>query len=201
LASNFFCGLFSRTAIGELTIIQQPIRNLGSLKTSGLDFAMNLRVPADFLSWGGKDGRISVNSNVNYLLDYKVRTFATSPELQYAGTISADATQSFPKWRGLTSLVIQSGPVSLTGTWRYTRKMRDRTFAVNPATTVEGTPNYSYFDLNARAEIGDRFELFGGITNIGNKAPPVVGGTAAVTNLGTYDAIGRTFFAGLRARF
>lgn len=201
LANNFFCGLFSRTVSGDLTIIEQPIRNLGSLKTSGLDFAANLRVPADFLGWAGKDGAVSVNSNVNYQIDFKQRTFATSPELNYGGTISNDATQSLPKWRALSALTIQSGPVSLTGIWRYTSAMKDRSSVINPATTVPGTPAYSYFDLNARAEIGDRFELFGGITNIGNKAPPVVGGTAAVTNLGTYDAIGRTFFAGLRARF
>lgn len=201
LAANFFCGLFSRTAIGELTVIEQPIRNLGSLKTSGLDFAMSLRVPADFLSWGGKGGRVSINSNLNYLLDYKVRTFATSPELQYAGTISADATQSLPKWRALTSLNIQTGPISLAGTWRYAGKMKDRTFAVNPATTVVGTPSYSYFDLNAKIEFMDRFELFGGIANLDNKNPPIVGGAPAVTNLGTYDVVGRTFFAGLRARF
>lgn len=201
LAGNFFCGLFSRTVSGDLTIIEQPLRNLGSLKTSGLDFATSLRIPVELLGWGGKSGSISINSNVNYLLDFKQRTFATSPNLDYRGTISNDVTQSLPKWRGLTSATLASGPVSLTGTWRYVSAMRDRSTVVNPASLVSGTPAYSYFDMNARVEIGDTFELFGGITNIGNKAPPIVGGTNATTNLGTYDAIGRTFFFGARAKF
>lgn len=201
LANNFFCKLFARTVSGDLTIIEQPIRNLGSLKTSGLDFAANLRVPAPFLGWGGRDGAISLSSNVNYQIDYKLQTFATSPELDYAGTIAGDPTQSFPRWRGITTVGLRSGPVNLTGTWRYISAMADRSAAANPATTVRGTPAYSYFDLNARLDVTRLIELFGGITNIANKAPPVVGGTAATTNLGTYDAIGRTFFFGARARF
>lgn len=201
LASNFFCGLFSRTASGDPTIIEQPIRNLGSLKTSGLDFALNARIPADFLAWGGKDGGLTLSSNVNYQFNYKVRTFITSPELDYGGTIAADAQQSLPEWRGLTSLNIRSGPINLTGSWRYIGAMRDRTTVINPASTVAGTPAYSYFDANARISLMESLELFGGINNIGNKAPPVVGGSPAVTNLGTYDVIGRTYFVGARARF
>lgn len=201
LANNFYCGLFDRTVTGDPTIIEQPIRNLGSLKTSGIDFAADLRIPADFLAWGGGQGSIGLTSNVNYLLHYQVKTFANSPTLEYAGTLSATPQESFPKWRALTSLNLRSGPVGLTGTWRYIGPMADRSIALNPATTIAGTKAYSYFDLNAKVEFMERFELFGGITNIGNKRPPVVGGTPGSTNLGTYDAIGRTYFMGLRAKF
>ncbi len=200
-AGNFFCNTFSRTGIGELSPIEQPTRNLGRLATSGLDLAANLIVPADFLAWGGGEGNISLRSNVNHLLSYQIRNFAGDPLLDYAGTISSTITESFPAWRAVTNLTIGSGPIELIATWRYFAAMRDRSTVLNPASTIAGPPAYSYFDLALSADINARFELIAGITNIADRGPPVIGGAASVTNPGTYDIIGRTLFAGLKARF
>jgi iron complex outermembrane recepter protein len=200
-ASNFFCNNFSRSGIGELTPIDQPVLNLGSLKTSGIDFATNLRIPADWLAWGNGAGAIALTSNVNYLLSYKIANFAGTPELDYAGTISGTTAESFPEWRAMTSLSVETGPLTLVGTWRHTSAMLDRSTVLNPASTIAGPPAYDYFDISAQVELMDMFELFGGINNVGDKGPPIVGGSPSATNAGTYDVIGRTFFAGLRARF
>lgn len=201
LAGNFFCQNFERQATtGEATNIVQPIINLGSIETSGIDFALNLSIPADFLSWGGEGGSIALSSNVNYLLAYKVETFANDPIFDFAGSISANAQESFPEWKGLTSLTVNTGPVSVTGTWRFTSGMEDRATVIDPTRMIVGTTDYSLFDLNAQVNILDRFELFGGVTNLFDEEPQEVGGTSS-TNLGTFDVIGRTFFVGARARF
>lgn len=201
LAGNFYCGLFDRTVTGELTIIQQPIRNLGTLKTSGLDFAADLRLPVDALSWGGEDGSIGITSNINYLMSFKQQNFAGSPALDYAGTLSASAQEAFPELRGLTSLNVQTGPVTLIATWRHTSSMDDRSTVINPASTVAGVPSYDYFDMTARVALGEIVEVYGGVQNLADKGPPIVGGAAGSTNGGTFDTIGRTFFVGATARF
>lgn len=200
-STNFFCQNFERDpGSGDPTNIVQPIINLGSLETSGLDFAANLDIPAVFLSWGGEEGSIVFNANWNYLFSYKIETFAGDPIFDYAGSISANVQESFPEWKGLTSLTVNSGPVSVTGIWRFTSGMQDRATVSDPTLVIPGTTDYSLFDLNAQVNILDRFELFGGITNLFNEEPQEVGGTSS-TNLGTFDVIGRTFFVGARARF
>ncbi len=200
-AGNFFCQNFGRSGIGELLPIDQPTRNLGVLSTSGLDFAANLEVPAEWLSWAGRDGSISLRSNVNNLLTYKIRNFANAPTLDYAGTLSSVATEAFPDWRAVTSLTVKTGPFSLTGTWRYVSAMRDRASVLDPATTIAGPPAYSYFDMAVTLDVNDDFEVIGGLTNIADKGPPVIGGAPSVTNPGIYDIIGRTMFVGLKAKF
>lgn len=200
-AGNFFCQNFGRSGIGELTPIDQPTRNLGLLSTSGLDFAASAQIPADWLSWAGRPGSIALRSNVNYLLSYKIRNFDDAPTLDYAGTISGVATESFPEWRAVTSLVVQTGHFGITGTWRYISSMRDRAAVLDPATTIAGPPAYSYFDLAVTLDVNDDFELTAGLNNIADKQPPVIGGAPSVTNPGTYDIIGRTMFVSLRAKF
>jgi outer membrane receptor protein involved in Fe transport len=181
--------------------VETITRNLGVLSTSGLDFAANLEVPAEWLSWAGRDGSISLRSNVNNLLTYKIRNFANAPALDYAGTLSSVAIEAFPDWRAVTSLTVKTGPFNLTGTWRYISAMRDRASVLDPATTIAGPPAYSYFDMAVTLDVNDDFEVIGGLTNIADKTPPVIGGAPSVTNPGIYDIIGRTMFVGLKAKF
>jgi iron complex outermembrane recepter protein len=201
LAGNFFCGNFTRSGIGELSPIQQPIRNLGSLETSGIDLAANFEMPADFLAWGGRGGSISVDANVNRLIDYSVATLPGSPSLDYAGTLSDTTGLSFPEWRALSSVTVETGPLSLIGSWRYTSSMDDRSTVLNPSSAVEGVDAFSYFDLTGRYKVTDTVSVYAGVNNIEDKEPPVVGGSASTTNPGVYDVIGRTFFIGAQAHF
>lgn len=203
IAGNPFCQNFGRNpgAAGEPQDVVQPIVNLGGLQTDGIDFAVFLDVPADFLAWGGGDGAISLSTNVNYLLSYKVTTFADSPVLDFAGTISTNALESFPEIKALTSLSVESGPLDLIFTWRFTSSMDDRALVTNPALTLVGAPTYSLFDLTTRFDVTEEVELFAGVNNLFDKDPPNLAGNVFGTNLGTYDVIGRTFFVGARARF
>jgi outer membrane receptor protein involved in Fe transport len=75
---------------------------------------------------------------------------------------------------------------------------KDVSTATNSASAVPGTPTYDLFDLFAKVRVNDKFELRGGIQNLGDRDPPPVGGFNA-TNPGVYDTIGRSFFIGLRA--
>ncbi|CAM3030763.1 TonB-dependent receptor-like beta-barrel domain-containing protein [Sphingomonas zeae] len=78
--------------------------------------------------------------------------------------------------------------------------MRDSSVVTNPASSTAGAPGYDYFDLSASLRVSDRFELRGGVNNLTDKAPPIIGGTAGVTNNGVYYVVGRTLFLAFKAR-
>ncbi len=192
--NNFFCQQISRSGVGGLDPILQPILNLGGFKTSGIDIAANWSVPI-----GDSDTTLLLSSFVTILDKYEIQTFEGEDFVDYAGTVSNEF--SFPEVKMFNSITINSGPVSVVGSWRYLSAMDDRSAALDPATTIEGTPSYSYFDATVRWAITDDYEIYGGVNNISNKEQPIVGGANAVTNPGTFDVVGRTFFFGARARF
>jgi len=47
----------------------------------------------------------------------------------------------------------------------------------------------------------EHLDLTGGLTNIGNKAPPFVSGQPLTTDTATYDIIGRTYYVGFKSKF
>ena len=116
-------------------------------------------------------------------------------------------TEVYPELKVFNSLTVETGPVILTATWRHFGSMDDISAAGGVETTIEGADSYNYFDFNGRVNIGENFQVYGGINNIADKKPPQLGGSAidgvadSGTNQGTYDAIGRSFYLGLKAVF
>jgi len=68
-------------------------------------------------------------------------------------------------------------------------------------------PRVIYHDISFNFDIDERFSLYGGVNNVGNKMPPYgllgLGGTTTdgVGNDGIYDNIGRFMYMGVRAKF
>ena len=62
-------------------------------------------------------------------------------------------------------------------------------------------PAYSYFDLEAHWHLMEKIDLTAGLTNLFDKGPPVVESAPMRTDAATYDVVGRTFYAGIKAKF
>jgi outer membrane receptor protein involved in Fe transport len=69
-------------------------------------------------------------------------------------------------------------------------------------------PSYHYFDLTASYALTSYLTVRGGVRNLFDKQPPVVGNdyggttqTSGNTYPATYDPIGRSFFFGATAKF
>jgi iron complex outermembrane receptor protein len=62
-------------------------------------------------------------------------------------------------------------------------------------------PAYSYFDVEAHYRINSHITLGFGVNNIANKIPPFIGTLDLRTDAATYDVIGRTMHASLKAKF
>ncbi len=203
--SYFPCQQITRTNNGEqLAPVNQPILNLGGIETSGFDFSTSFTMPVDALAWGGGDGSIRINSLVNIQNEYKIQAFSDEPFVDFGGTVST--TTANPELKAFNSITVETGPVSIIGTWRHIAAMDDITAAGGQTTTIDGAPAYDYFDATARVTFMEDFELYAGVNNLTNEEPPQIGGEAvgstfSGTNQGVYDAIGRQYFFGMRAKF
>jgi iron complex outermembrane receptor protein len=194
---NFFCSLMGRNAqTGEINVLRTPFQNLGGYRTSGIDVQLDWRIDLDGL--GLVPGSLHINSDVNYLKDFKIQTLPDTPFQQFAGTIG---TPPLPRWKATTSLTYQGKGFDIGVRWRFTDAMRDATSVTQPQSPLPGVGAYSLFDLFGRWEASHAIELRAGITNIADREPEVVRGRLGETNGGLYDVIGRAFYAGARLRF
>ena len=207
---NFACQQINRpidapaTTSFDLDPVSQPILNLGGIKTSGVDVSATFDLPIDALAWGGGEGGISFKAFANILDRHEIQAFSDEPFIDFAGLVSAG--QAFPEFKMFNSLDVQTGPLTISALWRHISEMDDFSAANGVDTDIEGADSFDYFDLTARMNIGDQFQLYGGVTNIANEEPPQIGGEAvggvfSSTNQGLYDGIGRAYFLGIRGSF
>ncbi|GAB5348396.1 TonB-dependent receptor domain-containing protein [Alteriqipengyuania sp. 357] len=195
---NINCQLIERDASGLLAEIEEPLFNLASYQTSGIDFQLDAAVDI------GGVGRMFLNSAVTYVIDYKIQSTSSDPVLDYSGTVGNAQIDGFssthPAWKHVTTLGLAGDTGSLSFRWRYIGQQDNSAIVTNPDSEAEGVPAVSYFDLIGRLNVQDRFELRAGINNLFDQQPPEFGGSS-VTPTSTYDVIGRRFFVGATARF
>lgn len=206
-SSNYYCSLLARDATnGQLTVIQNPLLNLASYKTTGIDTQLDWRVRFDEIGWKG-NGSFGINTVITYLDSFKIKNFATAPTLDYAGTIGNQQIDLFadahPRWKATTGVTVTLESVSAGMRWRYLGAMAN---AANVGTggTAHGVPAVSYFDFDLAFNVGKQFTLSLGVVNAFNKTPPVLNDNVTgvlATDPYTYDLLGRRFYAGIKARF
>jgi len=90
--------------------------------------------------------------------------------------------------------------------WVHYSSLENLAAALNPATTVEGTPAYDLFNLST-AYRWDKYTVRFGIDNLLDKKPLVYGANPGIdSNADTtlpqyYDPLGRRFYIGVGAKF
>jgi outer membrane receptor protein involved in Fe transport len=131
---------------------------------------------------------------------------------------SAGSLQPEFTWNQRTTLTF--GPLDVSLLWRHIDGMKaepglnllDGTLTGGVLDGKEVNFNrikaYDYFDFATRIGVNDNVDLTLTIANLLDKAPPLVGGTVGSTSFNsgntypsTYDALGRRFTVGIRAKF
>jgi iron complex outermembrane recepter protein len=200
------CALITRdTTTGALLNVALPYRNLGSLKTDGIEVQLHWGIPAGFL---GDTGKLYVDTSINYLKNYKVQLLPGSAFLDYTGVSVGTAfdpssvpPRVTPKWKGLTSFGYRSDTLSLGLRWKYQNALDDVSRITSPNNIAVGVPAYSTWDLFGSVNVSERFELRGGVTNLFDKGLPFVASNQTGTDTAQYDLIGRSFYVGFKAKF
>jgi iron complex outermembrane receptor protein len=197
----------SRDGTGGVSTVATPYLNLGGLKTSGIDVQADWRLVFEDAGIG-IPGAFTAHVVVNFTDSYQVKLLPGSAWVEYVGTI--DGTQAattppvglpLPKSKVFASFGYQVGPVGLDLRWRHLPSMKDVTSVTRPATPAAGVPSYDIFDLNGAWKVNSTLNLQAGITNLFDKDPVQIAGTPGLTQPGTYDIIGRSFYLALTARF
>ena len=203
--SNIFCQQITRDPrSGSIAFGREGALNLATYRTDGVDVQFDWGLGLDALGLGEDAGALRINSVVTYTRSFKVSSLPGSPVLDFVGSIGNNAVSpqiAHPKWKANTSIGYAAGPFAITGRWRFIDKMIHQDRVVSATATTPGVPAYSYFDMDFAFRVSDRFQFTGGVTNIGNKAPPFVSGTPLTTDSATYDILGRSFFVGAKVRF
>jgi outer membrane receptor protein involved in Fe transport len=179
--------------------------NNGAFETSGIDLNV---------SWGMDlgPGRLSVTSNINYLLD------KSSTELQgvddlvdYTGTQGPNQNGlngASYEWRTLTAIGYYWRDLNLTLRHDYKSSIEQAVVAEGlPGNS--GAPGYHLFDLLGNYALTDNLWLRFGAENIFNEEPPVIGVNENDPNgmygggfdALNYDTVGRRFYLGARVNF
>ncbi|MGE4430550.1 MAG: TonB-dependent receptor plug domain-containing protein [Sphingobium sp.] len=183
--------------------------NAGSIKTRGIDVAVNYRTSLDSV---GASGNLGIALNYTYLDKLTLEPFPGTPVIDNRGELSGDGRLGAGfKHRGNVSLTYDVN--NFTFFWRlnYLSKIKDTKdqSASNLPADVNSIGSYIYNDAQIRFAAGPekQYEFYFGVDNIFNKKPPVLGQLAASQITGTetaadtYDPIGRAFYAGITAKF
>jgi iron complex outermembrane recepter protein len=203
--NNPFCDRITRnTTTGEIALGRQGLFNFATFTVSGIDAQINWRIAMEAFGLAQDSGHLTINSAISYLRQYKVAGLLGSPTFNYAGTAGFGGVGggiSHPRWKTNTSLTYSKDGISGTFTWRHISGQKHSDLLANPASTTPSISAYNYLDLNAQFEIAERFTLGLGVSNLTNKTPPFISAAPLTTDAATYDVIGRTFFASLKAKF
>ncbi len=203
--ANPFCSLISRdAATGQILNVATPYLNLGQLKTDGVEVQVHWGVPAPFL---GHTGKLYVDSSIGWLHSYQVQLLPGAAFLDYTGvSVGGAGTSSVPpraapKWRTLTTFGYKSDTLGLGLRWRYQSAMKDTSAVLTPATAQVGVDAYALWDMFASVRVNEKFELRGGVNNLFNRGLPIVSSSQNGTDTALYDAIGRSFYMGVKVNF
>lgn len=194
--NNFFCQLFSRDPnSGQITGTLETNANLGTLKTSGIDFQVDWALTLADVgapNWGS----FAFNFVGTKLEEWKRQDIPGGNFTDRMGTISNAFGLTLPEWKFLSALNWNYDPLTVGLRWRYVGSVEN----FNNREQVLGAVNY--FDLNTSVKVNERMTLRAGVNNLTDAQPPVYSPSiAANTDPSTYDLVGRRYYVGITARF
>jgi iron complex outermembrane recepter protein len=222
------CAAVHRDGSGSLWrspngFVQDPNVNFGSLSTKGLDVKMNYHVPIPGA------GSMSFSLEGTRLIDLQTQPLTGGPSYDCSNLFGSICGAPSPTWRHVfnTTWSTPWDGLDVTLRWRYLGKADSELTSSNPQLSGNALPQtshipaYNYLDLTARVNLYKSISLQVGVNNVTDKDPPIIdsGGGGFASNCpaissgptgsscngntfpGTYDSLGRFFFAHLTAQF
>lgn len=194
--NNPWCQMIRRNPVtGDRAEVDAPFYNLGNTETQGVDIQLN---------WSHElgPGTLSFQSIINYLDYFRYQTDPDAPTADATDTLDQGGMYKY-KLNNTFGYMWNNLYVGLN--WRHLPSIRDSALSTNPTSTNIGAGSYNMFDLSATYNWG-RFTIRGGVDNILDESPVVVGAIPGVdtnsdqTNF-NYDPLGRRWYVGVKATF
>jgi outer membrane receptor protein involved in Fe transport len=198
------CPFIIRDATGTITSVSSAPVNINKQLTHGFDFEVDYRRDLG-------PGQLTLRGLASYVPVLDQTENGVTRKL--AGAVGG-LNGSQPYWKGIVTGTYEQGPLSYTLRARLVGKsVLDRLWTSGVDVDDNSVPAYVNFDLTTvyRFEAwGSNAELTLAISNLFDRDPvivPVVPGTVPYVNPGfsnrldLYDALGRSYRVGLRAKF
>lgn len=189
------CSLITRDAANgnRISSIQSTFINLANYKTRGLDFEGSYVLPLERVAEKGS-GNLRFRVLANYV--DKLTTNDGVRRADALGVVGPGQTFGVPRWRGVGSISYEWKDSSIDLRARY---MGPGTYNPALAITNNHVPSQTYvdlsFDLGVPFGADNSFALFGSVSNLFDKAPPIA------ANPQFYDIVGRYMTIGARVKF
>ena len=188
---------------GSLDEVNSGSGNAGGLKTSGIDATLAGR-------WNLVGGSFNAKVSFTHLLSGYLIPLPGAARDYFAGEIGA-AKDRFTATTGWEGKVFG---INFTGTYIGASYIDDQLAASFTDANHNPIPRHSklfrvhpefYLDGQMRFTVAPKFEFYLGANNLLDNKPPYladVGASAGQdTDAGTYDALGRRYYAGVRVKF
>jgi iron complex outermembrane receptor protein len=195
-----FCALINRDAGsgGAGTVVERYL-NAGIINTAGIDMAANWTKDLK----GG--GTFYMNHLISFLNKFDTQTTPTDPTLHYKGTLGNSGQYDY-RLNSTFGYRFMGGNANVGLRWRYLPDVKNAAFVNDKNTPLLPTTSYNVFDVFAGYDINKRYQLRGGIDNLLDTAPAIVGALPNDTNSastipGYYDPLGRRLYVGLKIQF
>jgi len=99
---NQFIGRFHRSAAGTTLYVDQPLENLGDLKTAGWDVDARMRFTPPL-------ARVTLSFQGTYVTKYEQQLGAGFPVASYLGN-SFNGGNAYPRWQHVAAIDVEHGP-------------------------------------------------------------------------------------------
>ena len=204
LTVNAACGLIGRNTINgtfngvESKGVQTAQSNLGTQNTSGIDVNVAYRLNTTMLGLDPKFGSLDLSMGINQVQSYKFRPTPASVDRDCLGyySVACGAPNYKRKFNQRTNWTV--GAFSLGYNWRYVSAVTEEPGGTNFLPAYAAIDAYHYVDMSGAWRVNKNLRLTVSVNNLGNKKPPIVGGTigSTGTNSGNtfpqnYDTVGR----------
>lgn len=147
---------------GRITQIDSRLRNLGGLKTNGVDIGLEWRSPTTGL------GKFTVNFNGTYVMSYKLQDGPGAPFVEAVGRFYLD--QVVQRWRHTLGVTLDRGPFSATLQQTYYNGHTDQQALANGS--LRRVDAYELWDLATSWQYSKPLKFRFGIKNLFDENPP-----------------------------
>ncbi len=215
--NNPFCNLFTRAGAAGGPQGEIPFQVLeGSLLASTFNFAkLKARGIDAELAYRHTFGTVAASFRANYTRVLQRDDFTDPTDASFADRRLSEA--GTPKNRLTANAEATAGKFTLGYQLRWVGKQvfgaAENTYSVNgqdPQNPDYSDPrfygNVFYHDIRGEYAVNDQFGIYGGVDNLTNRFGPfgstgIGASTDNIGNTGLYENKGRSFYAGVRAKF
>ena len=200
-----FCALLTFTNPATPTLpdtVSTPYLNLAGVEISGYDFQASYRFPLERLS-SGLPGSLQFNFAGTYASHSRVNSGALGAvTIDRAGETGPKNQYAVPRFRSTANITYSTDRFSVGVNQRHVSAGNyDNNFVTGRDINNNRIGARTYYDLNMTYDVTRRISVFGVVSNVFDRAPPLAPtDNASPTNAAYFDVIGRMFRAGVRVK-